>query len=126
MLIEDDEATNFLHKHIIEALDCAGKLTIAVNGRFALDEINSFESTNSPFPDLIFLDINMPMMNGWEFITEFQEMNQREDLIIVMLTSSVNPDDQKRAEHHDLINKYMRKPLKKEALERVLIEFFQP
>lgn len=132
LLIDDDEATNFYNQLIINDADIADNVYIAVNGKDALDFLTNKGKYNSsldfyPSPSLILLDINMPVMNGWSFMEEYQKLddNQKAEIIIVMLTTSLNPEDKHRAENFKEIKEFMNKPLSVELLMEIYEKHFK-
>ncbi|HKB44406.1 MAG TPA: hypothetical protein VKC90_08445, partial [Chitinophagaceae bacterium] len=75
---------------------------------------------------LIFLDINMPAMNGWEFLDKYNELDQQHKgkVITVMLTTSLNPDDKLKANDNPIISRFETKPLTSEKLHAILRKYF--
>lgn len=133
LLIDDDEATNFINKMIIENLDIAEHVQVAWNGKEALEYLTNtgmFENENEnaryPQPDLIFLDINMPVMDGWEFMNEYHKLdeNKKGNKMIVMLTTSINPDDEIKASLISEITDFKSKPIFSEGLEELVKKYF--
>jgi CheY-like chemotaxis protein len=126
LLIDDDDATNFYHKVVINKVGCAKQVVAVRNGKAALEYLKSTENGNHPKPDLIFLDINMPAMNGWEFLEEYKllDKNQRAKVIMIMLTTSLNPADEEKANSISDINGFLDKPLTREAMKELLNEHF--
>jgi len=119
LLIDDDEATNFLHKLIINESGICKNLIVIDS---ALDALDWLKNENNPTPNLIFLDINMPKMNGWEFLEEYITLPsiKRTNMVVVMLTTSLRPKDRKRADLIDEISNFMNKPLSKNKLNSFL------
>lgn len=126
LLVDDDEATNFIHKLIIEKMGCAEKVVITQNGSEALAYLKSKVNGSTPQPDIIFLDINMPGMNGWDFLEEYQKLDTANQgkVVLVMLTTSLNPDDMSRAEQIPVVNGFKNKPLTPVLLNEILEEYF--
>ena len=126
LLVDDDEATIYLHKTMIEIVDCAEKIVIAENGEEAIKLLSDKVDGEFLQPSLIFLDINMPRMNGWEFLETYKRMypHQRAEIIIVMLTTSLNPSDRERAKEFKEVNGFMNKPITIDSLKEILRLYF--
>ena len=127
LLIDDDEPTNFLNRMVIEEVDCTERLEILQSGREALQYLsNTSSSGNYPQPDLVFLDINMPAMDGWEFLENYNQLpeEQKAKIIVVMLTTSFNPEDELKARKIAGISDFRNKPLTPEALRQILQQHF--
>jgi len=123
MLIDDNDDDNFYHKMIIKEVNLAKQIEVAESGFEALDYLRK----SVHIPKLIFLDINMPAMNGWEFLDEYRKLSDDEkaQIIIIMLTTSLNPIDRKRAEKIQEINGFETKPLTIEILKNIFEKFFR-
>lgn len=122
MLVDDDEATNFLHKMVLKKSGICDEIHTALNGKEALDYVlakGKYESRTKP--NIIFLDINMPVMDGWEFIESFKSLddNIKKDIMIAMLTTSFNPDDRIKAEAIPEITIIRNKPLSYDAIAEI-------
>lgn len=129
LLIDDNAADNEYHKIIITEADVCSQIQIVTDGQKALDYIIKAEETHSvdfPKPDLIYLDINMPGMNGFEFLEKYHKLEEKlkSKVTVVMLTTSLNPDDQKRALENKEIIQFQNKPLTVEMVRETVGKYF--
>ena len=126
LLIDDDDSANFLSELVIRKTNCTEKVVAVQSGNAALEYLKSKENGVHPKPDLIFLDINMPGMNGWEFLEAYDELEfeQKGKIVVVMLTTSTNPDDIAKAKSIGGINDFSHKPMTTEMLNKVLLNYF--
>ncbi|MEQ6166105.1 MULTISPECIES: response regulator [unclassified Ekhidna] len=121
LLIDDDNDCNFLHTRAIKKLDCTNSVEVAKNGFLALDYLKSV----SRMPELIFLDINLPQMNAWEFLYEYRQLkNKHPNPVLIILTSSMNPDDKVKASEYDEVKDFHIKYLNKDSLSIILRKHF--
>jgi len=125
LLIDDDEPTNFLSRMHIERANCAEHIQVAQSGAAALEYLTA-GGGNAPCPSLILLDINMPAMNGWEFLAKYNELEEchKGRIVMVMLTTSLNPDDKEKAKTIPEISGYESKPLTPQKLDDLLKKYF--
>lgn len=124
LLIDDDPDDNFFHQIVIKQMDIVNRINIASDG---LEALTYLKGENSTPPELIFLDINMPRMNGWEFLAEYKHLHteQKAKAVIIFLTTSANPEDIKRAKKIEEVSGFETKPLSRESLTEILQEHFQ-
>ena len=114
-LIDDDDITNMLHQFFLEEYFPDASIVVFSQAELALKAI----SENATLPNFIFLDINMPVMDGWEFIEELSKMTipNLNSVQIHILTSSLDPSDFSKAENSPLIQGFVSKPLEIEKVE---------
>lgn len=130
LVIDDDEPTNFFTRMILEEADCTNHIRVVQSGPEALTYLEKSESCINPeefpSPDLIFLDINMPAMDGWEFLEEYKKMSiaPQHKIIMVMLTTSLFPEDMAKAKRSQEISGFENKPLTMEKLDSILKRYF--
>lgn len=123
MLIDDSEIDNFINQKMMEGHGFSERIYVHTSSRSALEFMKSLRSTglnlHELLPRIIFLDINMPIMDGFQFIEEFEKMGEEitSACKIVMLTSSINPADLEKSKKTPAICQYINKPLTKEMLE---------
>ena len=96
LLIEDNETTNFLNIRLLNKMEVTNNIEVKVNGELALEYLRTVSiSGKYPQPELIFLDIKMPIMNGFDFLKEYNDDNQKKNgnPTIIMLTTSNLPTE---------------------------------
>ena len=122
MLIDDNEIDNLINQKMIEAADISEHIYTHTGARSAIEFLKNLEKidkeTKDVLPDVIFLDIDMPLMDGFQFLDEFNKLGDdtRKKCKIVMLTSSINPQDVNKSKKYTYVKKYINKPLTQENL----------
>lgn len=126
LLVDDDTVTNMLHRRVIERSGRTIHVDVATDGQEALDVLNADMAKGCALPELIFLDINMPGMGGFEFLEHYAHLDipSKDQLIVVMLSTSLLPHDHWRADADPNVYRFCEKPLKP-ALLLSIIEDYQ-
>ncbi|WP_334057264.1 response regulator [Polaribacter sp. P097] len=125
LLIDDDESTNRFHEIIIKQINLTDTVVKAKNGKGALDVLTN--PKNSIEPDLIFLDLNMPVMDGFRFIelyTGTKNFKEKRPKIVVLSTSLID-EEKEKIESNDEIDMFLNKPLTKKRIANLMTNFWQ-
>lgn len=124
-IIDDDPIFVFGVKKIMELIDFCKSLMVFKDGEEALHNLRAIISANEKLPDVILLDLNMPILDGWQFLDEFIKIPCEKEVVIYIVSSSVNPEDMLRAQSYELVSDYIIKPVTVEKLQEVLRDLEQ-
>lgn len=128
MLLDDNELDNFINEKIIEATYFSEKVYVNSSGTSALEFLSNLAASGplakSIYPEVIFTDLNMPVMDGFQFISKLKDMfgKQSLDCKLVVLTSSVYPEDRIKAEEISKNIIFLNKPLTEEMLKSLAFD----
>ncbi len=122
LLVDDDEDANFFQEKIIRKNNFAERVDKVCNGLEALDYLDKCIKAKDKLPEIIFLDLNMPKMDGWTFLDKYNQLSEdvKNKIVLIILTSSVNPDDAEKAKHTPQVKGYKNKFLNKNQLDEIL------
>lgn len=121
MLIDDNEIDNLINQKMIEAASITDNIYTHTGAKSAIEFLKNMEKLDvaeKVLPDVIFLDIDMPLMDGFQFLDEFEKLSAvaKRKCKIVMLTSSINPQDFNRSKKYENVKLYLNKPLSHESI----------
>jgi CheY-like chemotaxis protein len=126
LLVDDEQATNFYNTFVIEEMCFARNISVVLNGKEALTYLkcqdeHANRDENCTCPDVIFLDLNMPVMNGFDFLEAFEAMDEakREKVKIYILSSSDHTSDHFKTSLFKSVTGYLTKPLTEEVLSNL-------
>lgn len=123
LVIDDDDEYNFLTEDTFQDTDLDCQLTFKLWAQEALDYL---EEDPKNFPDLILLDINMPIMNGWEFLEEYENRGYhlKYPTIIAMISSSIYYEDKEKASTYAKVEEYVEKPISEKDIYAIRDKYF--
>jgi len=117
-IIDDDEIIIYLTDKLLKKVDFAEKVETFFDAESALNTLKTAIQSGENIPDVILFDLNMPVMNGWDFIEEFQKLKQ--DIPCYVFTSSIDPSDKQRSFQYPEIRDFITKPLTVQKLDKIL------
>ena len=127
LLVDDDEASNFLHSIFINKLDMDIDINAALNGQEALDFILDKGVDKLELPCMVLLDLRMPVMDGWAFMQNYEEQVPQElkdQILIVLVTISDNAEDKERATSNIHVADFSQKPLSDSTIKKLINKHF--
>ncbi|NOW96708.1 response regulator [Mucilaginibacter sp. SG564] len=122
LLIDDDEINNFISIKLIKKALLNTEIMACLNGKFAIEQLSDIQRKDpEKMPDYILLDINMPIMNGWEFLDEYKRLNidPQGKSKIYIISSSVFSNDINKAKSYPLVKDFISKPLNVEKIKEL-------
>jgi CheY-like chemotaxis protein len=121
-IVDDDSILQFIAKRLIESINSKNEIIIFSDGKDAIDFIDQNITDINILPDIIFLDINMPVMNGWQFLNAYARLKNKikKEITIYIVSSSNNPDDSMKAQSINEVADYIIKPITREKYASIL------
>jgi len=124
LCVDDDPITLMLCKKVIIKSSFSNEIITSQNGEEALSYFNTIKNTDNknkriPHPQLIFLDLNMPVMGGWEFLDHFnsQEFAEFSTIKVIVLSSTIDPEDLEKSKQYPMVVDFLSKPISQSMLE---------
>jgi response regulator RpfG family c-di-GMP phosphodiesterase len=121
LLIDDNFIDNMINEKILITNNFAEEIIIKLSTQSAIDYLQELGNKGQSLPEVIFLDIRMPVKSGFDFLVEFQEIQsfEKDKVKIVMLTSSLDPNDHKKVIEFNNVTDFIGKPLTSELLKDI-------
>ena len=122
ILIDDDPASNYIHKLVLKKLNLQIEPKFFLSANEALNHLSQIDNSEKVDPEIIFVDINMPVASGWDFVREYTNtfFTPQRKQCIIMFSSLITPDDVKKASEYEVIFDLVEKPLSVTLLKVVL------
>ncbi|SHG87795.1 response regulator [Pedobacter caeni] len=120
LVIDDDDINIFIIKKIVEKTGYNVEMISKTNGQIAIDYLAGVVSSGDALPQLILIDINMPVLNGWEFLEAYEKLGIPQKVDMYMLSSSVYENDIEKAKTYTTVKGFISKPLSIERLTELL------
>lgn len=121
-IIDDDHIFIYGTKRMMKEVDFSHEITVYNNGQEAIDGLTQLSLAEEFMPEVIFLDLNMPIMNGWEFLEEYNNLpfHNKQKTIIYIISSSVDPRDLEKVKTYKEVNNYILKPITPNDLAEII------
>ncbi|MBF9255435.1 response regulator [Pontibacter sp. 172403-2] len=127
LLVDDDDTTNYLNERLLKEMQVARQILVLKNGKEAINYLKRANSALEKHPDLMFLDIKMPVMDGFSFLEEYHNsgLDAADHVIIMMLTSSASFYDLERLKKYNKVKKHFSKALTKHDVQEIMNDYFR-
>lgn len=125
-IIDDDRIYQFSFEKILKLIDDTVQCRVFKNGEEAIEHCRDIIQTAQPCPKVIFLDLNMPVMDGWDFLEELEKLNPNlnQSTAIYIVSSSIDDQDIQRAKEYQIVEEYLIKPVNREKIASLLDKAF--
>jgi CheY-like chemotaxis protein len=121
-LIDDDPIFVYLTRRIISSIGSPCEINEFTDGELAIAYLSSIRDQSELLPDVIFLDLSMPVMDGWEFLKEYSELKPRlkKDIALFIVSSSISPQEVERSKSYRTVTDFLIKPVEKGKIVEIM------
>ncbi|HWB91579.1 MAG TPA: response regulator [Puia sp.] len=121
-LIDDDPIFVYLTRRIIASINCPCKIVEFTDGELAISRLNEIRDDAGQLPDVIFLDLSMPVMDGWEFLNEYSQLKPKlkKDIALFIVSSSISPQEVERSKTYRAVTDFLIKPVEKGKIVEIM------
>ena len=123
-IIDDDPIFVFGIKKMMQFANFCESFMIFKNGEEAINNLTAIIDSGNNIPDVILLDINMPVMDGWQFLDEFIKIESHKLITVYIVSSSIDPRDKDRVKKYENVSNFIVKPITIESLKNITKELF--
>ncbi|WP_121243429.1 response regulator [Mucilaginibacter phyllosphaerae] len=122
IVLDDDKIQHLIFRKMLNQYHIVDHTMFSDDGNRVLDFLENYKSNNEMLPELIFLDLNMPNLNGWKFLEQLKNLYPQltKHVTVYIISSSVNPSDVKRSKKYSFVNSYIIKPITRERLNNIV------
>ncbi|RYU96140.1 response regulator [Emticicia agri] len=124
-IIDDDKILTYVLQRIMGTVDSFANIEIFPNGKEAINQLAVARKNPESLPDIILLDLNMPVMDGWQFLDEFEKINLDKKISLYIVSSSIDTHDHNKAKKYKTVADFLIKPIGKKQIEQ-MVESHQP
>lgn len=121
-IIDDDPIFVFGARRMIEMANLCKSFMIFKNGKDALENLKPLMQAKRALPQIILLDLNMPIMDGWQFLDEFVKIKSDNPVTIYIVSSSIDPNDLKKVKDYNIVSNYIVKPISSDFIKQLTNE----
>ncbi|WP_306352905.1 response regulator [Flavobacterium sp. '19STA2R22 D10 B1'] len=125
-IVDDDSIFTYGVKKLMEISNFCERILVFHNGLDAIQHIKVLINNKETLPEVLLLDLNMPIMDGWQFLDEIIKIEPANSITIFIVSSSIDSHDHEKALEYKRISKFIIKPILKSDLEKILTEFNKP
>jgi CheY-like chemotaxis protein len=123
-IIDDDKILTYVLQRIMGSVDSIENIEIFQNGKEAINQLSIIKKNPESLPDIILLDLNMPIMDGWQFLDEFEKINIDKKITLYIVSSSIDVQDHNKAKSYKAVADFLIKPIGKKQIEQ-MVESYQ-